>query len=213
MNKSFNRIVVCQIVLVIAVCACKRKDNNTTTTTAVPTPIVYKTDTSIKLQTTKPPVINITDTLSEKRLVLVMKDSAATSERIGVKMFDIYRNILPALINQQKLQITGPRIAWYKSSSPPFFFEAGVPVNKRPAKLPKNIYVKEIIADSAVVAHFYGPYSLTFQAYEALREWMNDNKKKSAGLPYEIYVDESFDSNGKARDPYRMRTDIVFPHK
>ncbi|MEJ7625781.1 MAG: GyrI-like domain-containing protein [Ferruginibacter sp.] len=141
-----------------------------------------------------------------------MKDSAVNSEMIGIKMANIYQKILPELIAKQQLQITGPRMAWYKTSSSPFFFEAGYPVNKKPGKLPKNISVKIIGADSAVVAHFYGPYSLTFQAYEALADWMKSYKKKSTGSPYEVYVGEMFDSSGKALDPYRVRTDIVFPH-
>ena len=179
-----------------------------------PATVVYKTDTTVNLNVTaKPPVINITDTVAEKRIVLVMRDSAATSERIAEKMSDIYQRILPEFILQQKLKVTGPRMAWYITSSPPFFFEAGIPVNTKPGKLPKNISIKNIQADSAVVAHFYGPYSLTFQAYEALKDWMASYKKKSAGAPYEIYIGEMYDSTGKAVDPYRVRTDIVFPHK
>lgn len=192
---------------------CKTKD--TKKTNVEPT-VMYKTDTSRHTATksvNKPPVINITDTLSVKRIVLVVKDSASTSERIGMKMANIYRKILPGIIKQQKLQVTGPRMAWYRTSSPPFFFEAGLPVNKKPGKLPKNLSVKNIEADSAVVAHFYGPYALTFQAYEALRDWMKSSKKQSAGAPYELYIDDMYDSTGKAIDPYKVRTDIVFPHK
>jgi effector-binding domain-containing protein len=79
--------------------------------------------------------------------------------------------------------------------------------------MPKKVSIKTISADSSVVAHFYGPYALTFQAYEALREWMKDNKKKSAAPPYEIYIGDMYDSEGKPVDPYKVRTDIVFPHK
>jgi len=194
--------------------SCKRKAESTKN--VAPPPIAYKvdsTDNADNKNVIKPPVINITDTISEKRMVLVMKDSAASSELIGAKMFNIYNKILPDIIKAQNLKATGPRMAWYKTSSAPFFFEAGLPVNKKPGKLPKNIYIKNIAADSAVVAHFYGPYSLTFQAYEALDEWMKTYKKRRAGSPFEIYINEMYDSTGKAIDPYRVRTDIVFPHK
>lgn len=206
--------IVASLCIFLFLDACKSKD--TKTPNAEPAPVIYKTDTaklSDNTSVNKPPVINITDTVSIKRMVLVMKDSAATSERIGIKMANIYRKILPGIIKQQKLNVTGPRMAWYRTSSPPFFFEAGMPVNKKPTKLPKNIYIKNIGADSAVVAHFYGPYALTFQAYEALRDWMKSYKKRSAGAPYEVYIGEMYDSLGKAVDPYRVRTDIVFPHK
>lgn len=194
--------------------SCKRKVVNTEN--VAPPPVAYKVDSTVNAENksvVKPPVINITDTISEKRMVLVMKDSAASSELIGAKMFNIYNKILPDIIKAQNLKATGPRMAWYKTSSAPFFFEAGLPVNKKPGKLPKNIYVKNIASDSAVVAHFYGPYSMTFQAYEALNEWMETYKKRPAGSPFEIYINEMYDSTGKAIDPYRVRTDIVFPHK
>ncbi len=128
-------------------------------------------------------------------------------------MSDIYKQVLPAIMLEQKLEVAGPRMAWYKSSSPPFFFEAGIPVNRKPGKLPKNVYLKTITADSAVVVHFYGPYTLTFQAYEAVKEWMISYKKKSAGIPYEEYLGEMYDSTGNPNDPYRVRTDIIFPRR
>lgn len=207
-------ISLCLLVLVSMGSGCNRKKQEKEAVT--PPPVAYKVDTAAPADAdkrVKPPVINITDTISEKRMVLVMKDSAASSELIGAKMFNIYNKILPDIIKAQNLKTTGPRIAWYKTSSAPFFFEAGLPVNKKPGKLPKNVYIKNIAADSAVVAHFYGPYSLTFQAYKALDEWMKSYKKRSAGRPYEIYINEMYDSTGKAVDPYRVRTDIVFPHK
>lgn len=211
---SITTKTILSLLCILSFCdGCKNKEAKSLP--AEHAPIIYKTDTSkpANIKKNKPPIINITDTVSEKRIVLVIKDSAATSERIGEKMANIYKNILPEIIKQQKLLVTGPRMAWYKSSSPPFFFEAGIPVNKKPAKLAKNVFVKNIGADSAVVAHFYGPYELTFQAYEALKDWMISNKKRKAGPPYEIYVGDMYDSEGKIVDPYRIRTDIVFPHK
>ncbi len=182
-----------------------------------PSEIQYKTDTPAaaqQLPENRPPIINIVDTVSLKYVVLLMKDSVSSSERLGYKMDSIYNKVLRKVISDNNLQVTGPRIAWYRSSSAPFFFEAGIPVNKKPSKkLPKNISIRNIGGDSSVIAHFYGPYPLSFQAYEAVREWMASGKKKSKGMPYEIYVDEPVDTNGVLKDPYRVRTDIVFPHK
>jgi len=212
-NCTIKNILSLLCILLLAA-GCKNKDQDSVKNE--PEPVIYKTDTSeIPENKTinRPPIINITDTISEKYMVLIMKDSASSSERIAIKMANIYQKILPELIKQQKLEIAGPRLAWYKTSSPPFFFEAGIPISGKPLKLPKNISVKNIGADSAVIAHFYGPYSLTFQAYEALRDWMKSYKKSSAGAPYEVYIGEMYDNNGKAIDPYRVRTDIVFPHK
>ena len=141
-----------------------------------------------------------------------MKDSARSSERIGLKLNNIYEKILSEVIKKNKLKKTGSRMAWFKNSSEPFYFEAGIPVNKVPAKLPKKIFVKYIGGDSAVVAHFYGPYELTYEGYGALKDWMKENKKKASGAPYEVYIGEMIDSTGKAADPYKVQTNIVFPH-
>lgn len=156
------------------------------------------------------PVINIADTISVKRMVLTMKDSAATLQGVSTKLADIYGVKLAGIIKKNNLKMTGAPIAWYKGQQAPYFFEAGIPVDKKPAKLPAGTYIKQIGIDSVVVAHFYGPYELIPQAYEALNEWLKDHKKRVKGAPYEIYVGDPIDSTGKVKDPYKVQTDIVF---
>lgn len=184
--------------------------------TVTPEKIIYKVDTASrsgkKEVAKKPPIININDTIAVPQIVIYMKDSARSSERIGLKLNNIYGKVLADVIKKNNLSKTGSKMAWFRNSSAPFFFEAGIPVNKKPAKLPKNVFVKNIGGDSAVVAHFYGPYELTYEGYGALREWLKDNRKKASGAPYEIYIGEPIDSKGKPADPYRVQTDIVFPH-
>lgn len=191
-------------------------NNDSDVPTTQPT-VIYKEDTAVlNAQNVKrqAPVINIIDTVQFPGYVLVIKDSAMTSEGIGKKMHEIYTNTLPTFITEKKLNITGPRYAWYTSSSAPFFFEAGFPIDKKPTgKLPPKMKVREIKRDSAVVAHYFGPYESTYQAYGALKEWMKDYKKKSSGQPYEIYVGSMYDAKGNPVDPYRVQTDIIFPHK
>ena len=51
----------------------------------------------------RPPIINITDTLSAKYTVLYIKDSAANVERIGLKLAEIYGFKLAAVINKNNL--------------------------------------------------------------------------------------------------------------
>jgi effector-binding domain-containing protein len=204
----FRLLSMC-IVLTLTSCG------NDTVKNEPPPVIIYKKDKdSINNPRTgeRAPIINITDTAAPKLMVLCVKDSAASSQRIGVKLAYIYNNVLSDVIRQNKLTRTGARMAWYKSSSAPFFFEAGIPVNKKPAKLPKKVYVKHVGGDSAVIAHFYGPYELSYYAYEALRDWLKSNKKKTASPPYEMYIGEAVDEKGNPVDPYKIRTDIVFPH-
>lgn len=157
------------------------------------------------------PVINITDTIAVPYTVLCVKDSAINSARLSQKLAMIYGTRLADIIRKNKLQVVGPPHAWYKSQKAPFFFEAGIPVDKKPAKLGKNITVKKIGGDSAVVAHFYGPYEQTGIAYEALQDWLKDRKKKLKGAPYEVYVGDPIGPDGKPVDPYKVLTDIVFP--
>ena len=180
-----------------------------------------KTDTIVRTEvkveqknlTNKATVINITDTLSNKAMVLCLKDSAANSGRISKKLGEIYSVKLALFIKRNGLKITGPPMAWYKSEKAPYFFEAGYPIDKRPKKLPAGATIKLIGIDSVVVAHFYGPYNLTNQAYIALNGWMKDHKKKLSQPSYEVYVDEPIDKTGKLKDPYKVLTDIVFTWK
>ncbi len=164
-------------------------------------------------ETKRPPIINITDTLSTKQVIVYMKDSAATPERLQRKIAEILNMKLDAAIKKNKLKTTGRPIAWYKSSKAPYFFELGLPVDKKPAKVPSNIFVRETGVDSVTVAHFYGTYDMLPQAYEALSDWMKDHKKKLDGKPYEVYVDEPTEKDGSFKDPYKVRTDVIFPWK
>jgi effector-binding domain-containing protein len=161
----------------------------------------------------KSAIINISDTVSPKRIVLYMKDSAKVFDRISLKLGLIYGVKLAEVLKKNNIKMTGAAMAWYKSQKAPYFFEAGIPVNKKPAKLPKGVFVREMNQDSVTLAHFYGPYSLLSQGYDAIKERMKDQKRSAGGAPYEIYIDDPVDKNGKALDPYKVRTDIIFPRR
>ena len=199
---------------VIAFGACNNNDKKSgevKTDTVKPAAVTDKPVKKAAIE--KPAIINILDTIAPKRIVVYMKDSAKTFDRIGLKLGQIYGVKLADVLKKNGIKMTGAPMAWYKGPKAPYFFEAGIPVNKKPAKLPKGVFVKEMNSDSAVVAHFYGPYSILSQGYDALNEWLKDAKKSGNGAPYEIYVDDPVDKDGKPIDPYKVRTDIVFPHK
>ena len=161
----------------------------------------------------KPGIINILDTVAPKMIVIYMKDSAKTFERISLKLAQIYGVKLAEVLKKNNIKMNGAPMAWYKSSKAPYFFEAGIPVSKKPAKFPKNVFVREMNTDSVVMAHFYGPYTLLQQGYDAIKERMKDEKRTANGMPYEIYVGDPIDASGKPIDPYKVRTDIVFPFR
>lgn len=168
-----------------------------------------KPDSKIK----KPPIINIVDTVAPKRIIVYVKDSAATFERISIKLGQIYGLRLAEFFKKNPLKITGQPMAWYVTQKAPYFFEAGIPVNKRPGKLTKGFKVRELAADSVVIAHFYGPYDLLYMGYDALKDWMKDHKRRSSAAPYEMYVSDPLDKKGRPVDPYKIQTDIVFPRR
>jgi effector-binding domain-containing protein len=161
----------------------------------------------------RPPILNIVDTVSPKRLIIYCKDSAATFDRISLKLGNIYGAKLQEYIKKNNLKTTGAPMAWYKKQKAPYFFEAGIPVNKKGTKSVSGVQFRELSACKAVIAHFYGPFELLPQGYDAIKEWMKDNKKKAAGAPYEMYITDPVDKNGKPVDPYKIQTDIIFPIK
>lgn len=192
--------------------SCTEKKTNNLPNSPQP-PVKAKKDSTAPINNAgSPPIINIIDTIAPKKLMLYVSDSAATSERISIKITKIFDQKLADFIKKQKIQTDGHKTVWFKTNKAPFFFEAGIPIIKKPVKLPKGFLVKSIGGDSAIIAHYYGPYSKTNMAYDALAEWAKDKKKKKKGNPYEVYVTDPIDKDGKPVDPYKIRTDIVFPH-
>ena len=161
----------------------------------------------------KPPIINIVDTISTKKTIIYIKDSALTYERISLKLAQIYGARLSECFKKNVIKRTGQPMAWFSTRKAPFFFEAGIPVNARPQKLPPGIRIKELRTDSAVIAHFYGPYDLLHLGYDALEDWLKDHNKNAADAPFEIYITDPVDKKGKPVDPYKIQTDIIIPRK
>lgn len=161
----------------------------------------------------RPPIVNIVDTLEPKRTVAYCKDSAANFERIALKLGSIYGGKLAEYLKKNNLKMAGAPMAWYTKQKAPYFFEAGVPVSKAGVKAVAGVQIREMAAGKAVVAHFFGPFDMLPQGYDAIKEFIKDNKKTVAGPAYEIYLTDPIDKNGKPVDPYKIQTDIVFPIK
>jgi effector-binding domain-containing protein len=178
--------------------------------------VLLKKDKPIAKNDTTPrpaPIINISDTVVTAYSIIYVKDSAINSVRLSHKLVKIYDTTLANFARNNKLTFLGPPQAIYKSQKAPFFFEAGIPVDKKPSKLPKGVLFKKVPQSRAVIAHFYGPYEESIQAYQILKDWLKDMGKRPSAAPYEIYVNETVDENGKAIDPYKVQTDIVAPYR
>ena len=155
-------------------------------------------------------VINMQDTVEIKRMVLCLKDSSKTREGMYAKLADIYNKKLPDVIKANKLITTGAPMAWHTMQKTAYFFEAGIPVNKTPAKLGKGMYMKTTGGDSVYLAHFFGPNDLTSGAYDALKEKAKENHKVISPA-YEVYIDNPFVVSAEPLDLYKLQTDIVCP--
>lgn len=164
-------------------------------------------------QTSKAPIINIKDSFTSKAIYIMVKDSAANDTLLSQKFNKILDSTLTKVIKANKLTLKGPPACWYQKHKAPYFFEIGLPVDKKPAKLPKKVFIKQTVSDSALVAHFFGPYNLTVQGYTALREMLKEIKPgKKAGIAYEVYVDDPQDEKGKLKNPYKVQTNIILPY-
>lgn len=175
--------------------------------------INVETKKGTESKTVRPPIVNIADTVVIKTTVIYCKDSAANFERISLKLGKIYGVKLAEYIKKNGLKMAGAPMAWYKNQKAPYFFEAGVAINKTGKKASPGVMTRDINAGRVVIAHFFGPFELLPQGYDAVKEWMKENKKVANGAPYELYITDPIDKNGKPVDPYKIQTDIVFPVK
>jgi effector-binding domain-containing protein len=216
MNLNTKELCFASLLFIcVAVCACNssskedKKDVKDSLKSEAKKETKQETETKIQ----RPPIVNIVDTLTPKLTVIYSKDSAASFERIGLKLGNIYGGKLPEYIKKNNLKMAGAPMAWYTKYKAPYFFEAGVPVNKAGTKAIAGVQVREMNAGKAVIAHFFGPFDLLPQGYDAVKEWIKDNKKTTAGPSYEVYLTDPIDKDGKPVDPYKIQTDIVFPIK
>lgn len=192
--------------------ACKSDDSKKSSEAS---PILLKPDEptdSTTQDVAKTPIIQLSDTSFPALNLVLVRDSASNSARLSMKLAQIYTQKLLPSIQRNKLTIVGAPMAFYKSQEAPFFFEAGFAVDRMPKNKVKGVISKRTVSSRAIIANFYGPYESTVQAYDVLKAWLKENKKKSAGAPFEIYVDDPIGTDGKPKDPYQVLTQIVMPY-
>ncbi|HMK03953.1 MAG TPA: GyrI-like domain-containing protein [Ferruginibacter sp.] len=170
-----------------------------------------KADPEPEVKYQRPPIINIVDTVAPKRIIAFSKDTAATLSGMYLKIAMINNSKVAEYIKKNNLKTAGAPTVWYTKTKKYYRFGAGIIINKRGAKGVKGVEILEHNPGKVLVAHFYGPYDLIPQGYEALREWMKENKKRASNSPFEMHVTKPIDKSGKPVDPYKIQTDIVFP--
>lgn len=203
---SFCALVLCSL-------ACQQKDSSEESLRQ-PSSIQH-TASKDSVPPKKAPIVNLIDTLCPSYKVIYVQESATSEPEIGPKLAEIFNKKMPEVISKMKLEMAGPPIAWYRpgKKAHSFSFDAGWPVNKKPAQLPNKFLFRTTGTDSAIIAHYYGPYELTYFAYDAMKDRLKSMNRTSSAPAFEIYVDDPMDEHGNPKDPFKVRTDIVLPYK
>lgn len=161
-------------------------------------------DYSAMADTARQPKMVVEEITVQPMTVLVIRDTATTMNEIGPVLGRDYGEII-AFMQKNDLQFASQPLAWYHSEAAPYIIEAGIPVNKKPGATEGRITVKQTEAGKAVVVHFWGPYELTPQAYDKIKDWLKKNNKKAKGPAYDVYITDPTTVN----DPYLVQTDII----
>lgn len=164
-----------------------------------------QTDTSAMA---KEPTMQIEETTIPQQFLMVMDDSAATTEEIGQKLGTIFGKI-GECAGKCKMENSGPPVAWYNGPNAPWKFAAGMPYKTKCENPESGISNREIKAGKAVVVHFFGPYEMSGKAYEAADAYMKEKNLAASDAPYEVYIGDPM----VEKDPYKVQTDVVFPIK
>jgi len=100
-----------------------------------------------------------------------------------------------------------PYAAYYNMDMQDLDVEAGFPVSKAlPGK--DEIVSGEILSGKHVACFHVGPYAESVPAYEALTNWVKENKYEPTGVAYEFYLNDPAQTAET-----ELQTRIVFPLK
>lgn len=181
--------------------SCGNKDQNAGSESAAVDTTQADTATAAK-----EPTMQIEETTVAQQYLMVMNDSAATSEEIGSKLGTIFGKI-GECAGKCKMENAGPPVAWYNGPNAPWKFVAGMPFKTKCEHPESGISNKEIKGGKAVVVHYFGPYEMSGKAYEAGDKYLREKNLTASDAPYEVYVGDPM----VEKDPYKVQTDVVFP--
>lgn len=118
----------------------------------------------------------------------------------------IYPEIMGHL-NAEGAKITGPPFSRYHSfSGDEIDLEAGLPIAK-PVAEKGRVKMGQLPAGRTVLGWHVGPYDNLKGAHEALRSWIDSQKLKPRGGPWEVYWTDP----GVVPDPAKWRTQLFMP--
>jgi len=137
---------------------------------------------------------------------LILIKGKATEGEIQKTLDGIFAR-LRELAVKESLSISGVPVAFYEEPAKgTYLFEAGFPINSKPAKaVPADIMYKETPASEAAICHFSGDPKITPEAYQKLLGFIKEKGKTMAASPMEKYLS---DGNDQSPD---MVIDIIWP--
>lgn len=115
-----------------------------------------------------------------------------------------------AFIKKNNLKPTGAPFAIVYNYNPAGFtdLDAGIPIEGN-ATSTGLLKVIELKGGKAVKVDYYGPYSDSGFAHEAIDKWLKAKNIKSTGAPWEVYV-----TDPKAeKDTMKWLTEVIYPIK
>lgn len=134
---------------------------------------------------------------------LVIK-SKAKVEEAGPAIATILKKVETFIISK-KMQIGGAAFTrTFKFEKGILEFESGYPVPPK-TKGEGEIVSVELPKGKVVTTTHIGPQDSSEKAYEAIHAWMEKNKAKEAGAPWEVYL------SGPGVAPEKAKMRIFFP--
>ena len=137
--------------------------------------------------------------------VLYINDTAASSESIKGILGRDYGELIQFL-NKNKLQPL-KFIAWYYTTQAPWHMDVAVQTLNISDKLSGRIQSRIQKGGEVLIAHMWGPYDQVGQAYAKIEMWLQENSRKAASAPFEVYLNDP----ATVKSPSEIRTDVYQP--
>jgi len=139
-------------------------------------------------------------------LALCVKDSAAEKD-LALKYAQAFTRLENEL-NALGIKSSGaPGSIAYNNDPNNFVFECVYPIEKIPAKQPKDCQVVVLEASNMLIYNYYGEYAMLYKAYEKIREQMKKSKLEQVGPMREFYVTDPT----REKDSTKWMTRIMVP--
>jgi effector-binding domain-containing protein len=141
----------------------------------------------------------------EPAKVMAIK-ATVNSDEVSTRLGEFFPRLIDCVINSG-IDMMGPPYSKYYSWDPEgeTEMEAGVPVSGE-AECEGVEYI-ELPACKVVTCMHIGPYEKIDSVYDAIQEYITENKMKINGAVWEVYIT---DPNSEP-DPEKYRTQVYFP--